>query len=90
MNEREMQQLFAELIHAQGDALGVVVTALCQQVDPARLTNDLRAAIAAAKLMPEWSSVATRIATTAMAAAEAERNHQAKPPSEGPHPTRRP
>lgn len=31
MREEDMKQLFAELIHAQGEALGMVLTALCQQ-----------------------------------------------------------
>lgn len=88
MNERDLQQLFAELIHAQGDALGMVVTALCQQVDPARLKNDLKTTIDAASRLPSTSAIATRIATHALAAAEAEKMRQARPAGEGPHPTR--
>ena len=88
MNDREMQQLFAELIHAQGDALAMVVTALCQQVDPKRLHADLRKTIAAAGQLESTSPIAVRIATHALAAAEAEKMSQARPPSEGPYPTR--
>jgi hypothetical protein len=90
MDEREMKQLLAELISAQGQAMAILVTALCQQVDPARLMIDLRAAIAAAGQLKSISPIATRIATEALAAAEAEKMHQAKVPSEGPHPTRGP
>ena len=88
MNERELQQLFAELIQAQGDALGLVVTALCKQVDPARLKQDLAQTIEGAKMLQSYSPVAVRIATHALAAADAANTLQAKPPSEGPHPTR--
>lgn len=88
MNEYEMKQLFAELIQAQGDALAMVVTALCQQVDPARLHVDLARVIAAAATLPNTSPLATRMAGHAMAAAQAEKMHQARPASEGPHPRR--
>lgn len=88
MNENEMKQLFAELIQAQGDALAVLTTALCQQVDPARLKQDLEKAIRSAQTIPSFSPLAARIAKHALAAAEAEKMHQARPPSEGPHPKR--
>ena len=89
MDENTLKQLFAELIEAQGQSLGMVVAALCKQVDPARLTADLRATIAAAKILPSVPPLAIRIATNALAAAEAERNLQSKPPSEGPYPKRK-
>lgn len=88
MDERTLQQLFAELIEAQGHALGLVVSALCRQVDPARLTADLRQAIAAARTVPSIPPLALRLATTALAAADAERMLQAKPPSEADRPIR--
>lgn len=87
MDQKLLAQLIQELIEAQGEALGLVVTALCQQVDPARLTADLRKTIAAAEQL-STSAIAVRMAKVAMAAAEAERMHQARPPSEGPHPKR--
>lgn len=88
MREEDMKQLFAELIHAQGEALGMVLTALCQQVDPARLKKDLQSTIAAAQKLPSTSSISIRIATHALAAAEAEKMAQARTPSEGPYPKR--
>lgn len=88
MNEKMIGGVIAELIHAQGDALGMVVVALCQQVDPARLKDDLKRVIDAAGKLPSTSPTAIRIATHALAAAEAEKSLQAKPPGEGPHPTR--
>ncbi len=88
MNENDMKQLFAELIHAQGDALAMVVTALCQQVDPVRLRTDLKATIDAASKLQSTSPIAVRIATHALAAAEAEKMHQARPAAEGPYPKR--
>lgn len=88
MDEKQLQQLFAELIEAQGQALAIVVSALCRQVDPARLTNDLRKQIEAAGQLRGISPIAIKMARGAMAAAEAEKMLQAKPPSEGPYPTR--
>ena len=88
MNENELKQMFAELITAQGQALGMVVQALCQQVDPAKLTADLKKVIEASRQMPRSNPVAQKMATAALAAAEAEKMLQARPLSEGPHPTR--
>ena len=88
IDEKFLAQLFAELKAAQGQALALLTQALCQQVDPARLKTDLQKQIAAAKMLPGTSPIAIEWATEAMAAAEAEKMLQARPPSEGPHPTR--
>lgn len=88
MNEKFFAQLIAELIEAQGQAMAILVQALCQQVDPGRLTTDLQAQIAAAQTLPSISATAIKIAIQAQAAAQAEKTHQAKPASEGPHPKR--
>ena len=88
MDEKFVAQLIAELKQAQGQALGLLTQALCQQVDPARLKSDLQRSIAAAKQLPSMSPIAVQIATQALAAAHAEQMLQAKPPSEGPHPKR--
>lgn len=89
MDDKYLMQLFAELKEAQGQALAMLTQALCQQVDPARLKSDLQRTIDAAKTLPSMSPVAVQMATHALAAADAEQMIQAKPPSEGPHPTRR-
>ena len=78
MNEYEMKQLFAELIEAQGQALGLVVTALCQQVDAKRLQADLKKTLESAKTLHSTSPLALRIATNALAAADAEKMLQGK------------
>jgi hypothetical protein len=86
MAEDTLEQLFAELIEAQGQALGIVVTALCHQVDPRRLTADLHSQLSAAKQLHSTSPVAIQIATTAMAAAEAQAMLQARPPADADRP----
>jgi hypothetical protein len=88
MDEKVMAQILAELKTAQGQALGLLTQALCQQIDPAKLTIDLQKSIAAAKQMHSISPVAIQITSYAMAAAEAEKMIQSRPLSEGPHPTR--
>ena len=69
MNERELQQLFAELIESQGVALGLVVSAIAPQLDAARLASDLRQRLSAAKNQQAFSEVAGQIATHALDAA---------------------
>lgn len=88
IDEKFLAQIIAELKTAQGQALAILTQALCQQVDPARLKADLQQTIAAAKQMPSTSPVAIQMAMQALAAAHAEQQLQAKPPSEGPHPKR--
>lgn len=88
LDEKLLAQLFAELKAAQGQALAILTQALCQQVDPARLKSDLQKMISAAEQLPGTSSIAIGMAKHAMAAAEAERMLQARPPTEGPHPKR--
>lgn len=88
MNEQFFKQLIAELITGQEQAFAILTTAMCQQLNPGQLQRDLEGTIAAAKLMPTTPSLTLRFAQAAMAAAEAERMHQARPPSEGPYPTR--
>lgn len=88
LDEKFLAQLIAELKTAQGQALAILTQALCQQVNPAKLKADLQQTISAAKQMPSVSPVAIEMAMQALAAAHAEQQHQAKPPSEGPHPKR--
>lgn len=87
MDEKLLALLIAELRDAQGEALGLLTQALCQQIDPAKLTADLQRTLTTAKTM-RVSALAIGMATHAMAAAEAEKMLQARPPSEGPHPKR--
>lgn len=72
MHENELKQRFLELIEAQGEALAMVVAAMSAQMDVERLATDLRSRIAAAKLTGLASALAMRIATHALAAADAE------------------
>ncbi len=72
MDDKFIAQLFAELKHASGEALGLVVAAISQQLDASRLTEDLRAQIAAATATKLIHPVAIEIATHGLAAAEAE------------------
>lgn len=88
MDEKFFKQAVAQLINAQSEAFAILTQALCQQVDPGRLKTDLQQAIAAAEQMPGTSAIARDIVRHAMAAADAERMLQARPPGEGPHPTR--
>lgn len=88
MNEAFFKQIIAELIEAQGQAMGILTQSLCQQLDPARLKSDLQNQIAAAGKLKSTSPIAIKIATQAQAAAQAEAMLKAKPASEGPHPNR--
>lgn len=86
LDEKFIAQGFAELKEAQGQALGILTQALCQQLNAAQLKDDLQKQIAAAKMLKSTSPLAIGMATHALAAAEAEKMLQAKMPSEGPHP----
>ena len=72
MDDEKLKKLFAELIEAQGVALGLIVAAMSRQLDAQRLVDDLRAQIDAAKLTNLVSPLAIRLATYALAAADAE------------------
>ena len=72
MNEEFIKQVIAEILDQQGAALGVLVAALTQQVDPTKLALDLNRYIAAAKLTGDLSSTGEQIALRAMAMADAE------------------
>ena len=77
MNEKFVAQIIAELRDAQGQALGLLTQALCQQVDPAKLMTDLQKTLQTAKTM-QISPLAIGMAEHAMAAAQAEKMLQAK------------
>lgn len=72
MNEKFFQQLINELIEANGQALGLLAAAMARQMDADKLTADLRAQLEAAKAAKLANPTAIRIATHALAAAEAE------------------
>jgi len=72
MNEADLKQLFAELINAQGEAMAMLVTAACQQLDAKQLRDDLKAAAQAQKRLPSSSPLAARLAAHAVAAADAQ------------------
>lgn len=42
LKPEELRQILAEMAHAQGEAIGLVVCALAQQIDINRLATDLR------------------------------------------------
>lgn len=86
--DRYIIETFREFRDAQGQALAILTQALCSQLDPTQLKAALANTISAAEQMPGTSKLAIEMATHAMAAAEAERMLQARPPSEGPHPRR--
>lgn len=72
LKDEELKQLFAELISAQTDAIGLVVAAISRQLDINRLSVDLKSQIDAATKTRLASPLAIRIATGALAAADAE------------------
>lgn len=72
MNEQFFQQLVAEMIEAQSQALALIVSAVARQIDPEQLSSDLKAQLRALQTDPKWPTLATRIATPSLAAADAE------------------
>lgn len=83
--ELRLTQLKDQLIAAQSDAMTMLVVALSQQLDPARLKADLQLTATAARMLPSTSPIALQIVQAGVAAA---RSQRASPPSEGPYPTR--
>lgn len=71
-NEPTMKQIAAELLAAQEQAMAIVVAAIARQMDAERLAADLRAQLFAAQQTGSSSLSAIRIASHALAAAEAE------------------
>jgi len=78
MDEKMMQQLFAEMIECTGEAIGLVASGFARHSDAARLTEDLRAVIQAAAALHR-PTLAIRLATYALAAVEAESRLQNPP-----------
>jgi len=72
LKPEELRQILAEMAHAQGEALGLVVAAISQQLDINRLSSDLRASLLAAEKTQLVHPLAIRSATAALAAVEAE------------------
>ena len=77
MNEKELAQIIAELKTANEQALSLALTALCKQLDAARLKIDLEAAINAAKVQG-FSPTALVAASRALPAIHVEALRQAK------------
>ncbi len=71
MNERDLQQIHAEMIHAFSEALSIVVGGLAREMDALKLTETLRSQIEAAKAL-NAHPMAVKIATESLAAIEAE------------------
>lgn len=72
MNEEFLKQLIAELLHAQGEALGLLTAALVRQIDASRLAEDLRRQMKAAELIGNLSPTAKKLVLQALAAADSE------------------
>ena len=70
------QQTQAEIIAGFEHALAIVISAAMRQLDATKFAEQLRAQIAASKLVdgPTW--LVERVATHVLAAAEAESAHQ--------------
>ena len=88
MNEKFLAQLFLELQHAQTEAFALLTQALCRQLNAAQLRADLDAITKTYLQMPQHNDLSVKLLQGALAAAHAEQMLQARPPSEGPHPTR--
>lgn len=69
MDDKFLQQAIAEVIEAQGIALGLVVSALAAQMDAGRLATALQQRLSAAKSQPAFSDVAAHLTTHALEAA---------------------
>lgn len=67
-----LEQIIAELIESFGAALGLVTAAVAKQTDAEKLRGDLQAQIAAATATRMAPPLAIRLATHALAAADAE------------------
>lgn len=80
MDEKFFAAITAELIEAQGIALGLLTTAIASQLDAKRLAEDIGTRIRAAKNQPAFAGAAERIATHARdaALAVAQQQHPAK------------
>lgn len=69
MDEKQLQQLFAELIESQGVALGLVVSALAMQMDADRLAQDIQQRLDSARNQRAFPPTAARLTTHALDAA---------------------
>lgn len=72
MDEKIIGQLIAELVNGIEGALGAVTTALCQQLDASRFSEDLRTYLLAATATGQLAPMAKRLTTAALAAADAQ------------------
>ena len=87
-DEKFVATLFTELKRSQEDATAILIQALCQQLDAAKLLHDLKSMTKAAESLPSFSRTAIDVLRYAQAGAEAEIQLQANRLSEGPHPKR--
>lgn len=87
MKEPTLQEIVVAMTEGQGQAIGMLVQALCQQLDPAQLKRDLERSLASAKQLHSTSPIALKVLQQAMAAAQAESMLQAKRPGAGASPS---
>ncbi|MEW6612733.1 MAG: hypothetical protein AB1409_08330 [Pseudomonadota bacterium] len=69
MDDKFLAGIVAELIEAQGVALGLVVSALASQVDAERLAQDLRKRLDAARSQKAFPPTEAKLTTHALEAA---------------------
>ena len=72
MNQPPIDQIIAELIESFGAAIGLVTASIAKQADAEKLRADLQAQLSAATATRMVPPLAVRLATHALAAADAE------------------
>ncbi len=80
---KTLKPMFEELAHAQSESLALVVAAIARQMDAERLAADLRSQLSAAIATGSVHKLSVRLATAALAAADAEvllRRQEREPP----------
>lgn len=87
MDEKFLQQLFAELIESQQEALAILTQSIARQLDPGRLEQDLLGHLKAAELVGPTPGLLRRFVESCAAAAKAETwARQASDPAAKPRP----
>lgn len=69
---KTLRPMFEELAEAQSESLALVVAAIAKQIDAERLAADLRSQLKAAIATGMVQKLSVRLATAALAAADAE------------------
>ncbi|HSH98861.1 MAG: hypothetical protein ACAH07_05930 [Methylophilaceae bacterium] len=72
MNDELLKQIHAEMLESTSVAIGILASAVARQLDPVKLQEDLKEQIAIVGRMPDSPSMATKLATHALAAVSVE------------------